>query len=675
MKSKPPMPSRPLPDRVLAPGPFKPTWESLARGYRAPDWFRDAKFGIWAHWGAQCVPEAGDWYARNMYIQGQWQNEHHLRNYGHPTKFGFKEFYPLWKAEKWNPAAMLKLYKEAGARYFVAMANHHDNFDHYDSRFHGWNSVKIGPRRDIVAGWSEAARKAGLPFGVSVHSAHAWHWFQTAYAYDPEGSQKGKRYDAWQNPGDGKGTWWEGLDPQELYTGPLLAAPAGIRSRAAMEKWQGQHTGVWNEEAPQGNPFFTDQWFLRTQDLVDRYRPDLLYFDNTGLPLGQAGLDITAHYYNASRKWKGGAGGVVVNGKKLLPAQKPALVEDFERGGSGGILELPWQTDTCIGSWHYDRSIYERRGYKGAGEVLRKLIDIVSKNGNLLLSIPVRGDGSLDEIEVGLLKELAEWMPVNGEGIFGTRPWKTYGEGNLRTGGGMFNEANLPYSSSDIRYTTRGATLYAFALNHPADGKLTLKCLAGPDNQVEELALLGYKGRLKWRQDREGLHVELPAKLPSKYTVGLRIRGRKLLPVPGADAVQLPLVAPGPDGTLMLDAASAGLLGDGISREQRDGVTNLSHWFSSEAAAAWSVDFKAPGRFRVKASCASLDPWLDFVVECGASRAETRAKSTGSWEKFKEIDAGFIEVARAGKERVVVKARSAASWKALNLRYLRLEPQ
>ena len=214
---------------TIARGPFQPTWESLVQNYRVPEWFRDAKFGIWAHWSAQCVPEQGDWYARRMYQQGDSAYDYHVKTYGHPSKFGFMEIDNLWKAERWEPEKLMALYKRAGAKYFFALANHHDNFDAYDSKYHAWNSVNVGPKKDIVGTWAKVARANGLRFGVSNHSAHAWHWFQAAYGYDAEGPQAGVRYDAAQlTKADGKGKWWEGLDPQELYTGRNMVMPDGI---------------------------------------------------------------------------------------------------------------------------------------------------------------------------------------------------------------------------------------------------------------------------------------------------------------------------------------------------------------------------------------------------------------------------------------------------------------
>jgi len=509
---------------------FKPTWESLS-SYTVPEWYRDAKFGIWAHWSAQCVPEQGDWYARNMYLQGDAHYAHHLKTYGHPSQTGFMEIDHLWKAEEWDPNGLIALYKSAGAKYFVALANHHDNFDAFDSAHHAWNSVRIGPRKDIVGGWAQAARAQGLRFGVSNHSAHAWHWLQPAYGYDGEGPLTGVRYDASRlTKADGQGKWWEGLDPQELYTGPNIVVPDGIRGAAAVRRWHEEHDGLWSEDPPPSNPDFVRQWFLRCQDLVDKYRPDLLYFDNTGLPLGQAGLDIAAHYYNASRNWHEGRVEAVINGKRLTPQQRPALVEDIERGFSDEMRPLPWQTDTCIGQWHYRRSLFEEHRYAGAGTVITRLCDIVSKNGNLLLSVPVRGNGTIDADEREILQQLAQWMSRNGAAIFGTRPWRVFGEGPTQVQGGMFGEEKArAFTGEDIRFTKSGKTLFAIVLGVPPSSTLTVKSLAaGVPGSVERVELLGSTAPLPFTRDAEGLKVTLPPALPGEHAFAFKIQGQAL---------------------------------------------------------------------------------------------------------------------------------------------------
>ena len=514
--------------RPIAPGAFQPTWDSLKQ-YQAPEWFRDAKFGIWAHWTAQCVPEQGDWYARNMYIQGSAQNKFHVARYGHPSKFGFMELDNLWKAEKWEPDALMQLYVKAGAKYFFTLANHHDNFDCYASTHHAWNSVRVGPKKDIVGIWAATARKHGLRVGVSNHSAHAWHWFQTAYGYDPEGPLAGVRYDGFATKEQGQGKWWEGLDPQQLYVGPSMVMPDGITTIKAAQQWHDQHDRKWTEEPPPNNAAFVDNWFLRCQELVDKYQPDVLYFDNTELPLGQAGLDIAAHFYNANMKNHGGRLEAVLNSKGLTPDHTGTMVLDIERGRADRILPAAWQTDTCIGEWHYRRSLFENHRYKTADTVVKTLIDIVSKNGNLLLSIPVRADGTIDDDEQKLLAGLAAWMPANREAIFGTRPFTVFGEGAPDVkGSANFNEnAARPYTAEDIRFTVKGRTLYAFALAWPSAGKIAIKTLAkgspGYPGEVAKVELLGSKGALTFVRDTSGLVVDLPEQKPHDYAYALKI--------------------------------------------------------------------------------------------------------------------------------------------------------
>ena len=510
-----------------AEGPFRADWGSLSAQYKTPDWFRDAKFGLWAHWSAQCVPEAGDWYARNMYMQGQRQYDHHLKTYGHPADTGFMEIDNLWKAENWNPDELLDLYKDAGAKYFVALANHHDNFDNYASKFHDWNATRVGPMKDLIGIWAKAARARGLKFGVSNHSAHAWHWFQPAYGYDPEGPRAGERYDAWKlTKYDGKGKWWEGLDPQELYAGAVMPMPDGLNSIKDANAFHEAHDRVWDEKPPLANPAFVRQWYLRCKDLIDSYQPDLIYFDNEELPLGQAGLDIAAHYYNASLA-RSGKVDVVINAKRMTPEHRAAVVEDVERGFRSGIEPLPWQTDTCIGDWHYNRARFNDKSYLGAQAVIHRLCDIVSKNGNLLLSIPVRGDGSIDAEERKIVEQIGSWTKRFGEAIYGTRPWKTAGEGPTEVQGGMFGESKLKgFTPQDIRFTTKAGALYAMTLGRPGE-TVTIASLA--KQAVRRVEVVGHSSPLAFRQDGKGLHVTVPADASHDFGVALKISGRGLV--------------------------------------------------------------------------------------------------------------------------------------------------
>jgi alpha-L-fucosidase len=463
-----------------------------------------------------------------MYIQGHPQYNHHLKTYGHPSKFGFMEIDNLWKAENWKPEELMNLYVAAGAKYFSSAANHHDNFDMYNSRFHNWNSVKIGPKKDIVGIWAKLAKDRGLRYAVTNHSSHAWHWFQVAYDYDPEGPLAGARYDAYNlTKADGKGKWWEGFDPQELYTGRHLVMPDGIKTIADANKFHAAGDAGWHEELPPQAPEFAHNWFLRCQDLVDTYKPDLLYFDDSELPLGQYGLDIAAHYYNSSVRDKGKVD-VVLTAKDIKPEHLGAFTLDIERGKTNGIQPNPWQTDTCIGNWHYELSLFTNHRYKTPVSVIHSLIDIISKNGNLMLNIPVKGDGTIDPDERAFLEAIATWIPKHGEAIYGTRPFVVFGEGPPDIVTGRFNEGTQrPYTSEDIRFTRKGDTVYAFALGWPTTGKLLIKTLArgasALPKPIQRVELIG-AGSLTFTQDTSGLTVNLPDNAPNPYAYAFILR-------------------------------------------------------------------------------------------------------------------------------------------------------
>jgi alpha-L-fucosidase len=500
----------------IAKGPFKPTWDSL-QDYQTPEWFRNAKFGMWAHWGPQCQPEAGDWYARGMYQEGSRQYKYHLQKYGHPSKFGFKDIIHEWKAGKWDPEELVALYKSAGAQYFMAMANHHDNFDLYNSKYQkNWNATKIGPKKDLVRGWAKAAKKQGLPFGVSIHASHAWSWYEAAQRSDKSGPYAGVPYDGTLTKADGKGTWWDGLDPQELYAQNHPLSKNSHENGMIHKQWN------WGNGVAQPTKDYIEKFFNRTIDLINKYEPDLLYFDDSQFPMwpvSDAGLRIAAHLYNKSIKDHGKLR-AVINGKVLTENQRKAMVWDIERGQSNNIEPLPWQTDTCIGGWHYDRECYDRNLYKSAKTVIQMLVDVVSKNGNLLLNIPVRGDGSIDEKERKIVEQIGRWMNVNSESIFGTRPWKIFGEGPAQQAAAAltaqgFNEGKgKPFTSEDIRFVTKGEVLYATVLGWPENGKLLIKSLAkGSANYPKEITRVEWvanKQQLSFERTGDGLVVSLP---------------------------------------------------------------------------------------------------------------------------------------------------------------------
>ena len=516
-----PKPILPPPGFGVAPGPFQPSWESLAGAYQVPDWFRDAKFGIWAHWGPQCQPEMGDWYAKRMYQFGGPIYKFHVQKYGHPSKFGFKDVINQWHAEDWDPAHLIGLYKRAGAKYFATMANHHDNFDNFNSTYQPWNSTVIGPKKDIVGGWAKAAREAGLRLSVTCHGDRAWSWYQEAQGADPSGPLAGVHYDGITSRDQGKGLWWDGLDPQDLY---------------AQYHPRGKYDWPQNGTPPLDKAFI-DKFYYRIVDLIDKYQPDLLYFDDTILPIypvSDVGLRIAAYLYNTNLQ-RNGKLEAVMTGKGLHPDQRKALVLDVERGVTNGSETLPWQTDTFIGSWHYEKSIFDHHKYKTAKQVTQMLVDIVSKNGNLQLSIPLPGNGVPDADELKFISDLTAWMDVNSDGIYSTRPWTVYGEGpsvTQQAPHGQFGGARdvRAYTSSDIRFTTKGDTLYAFIMDWPPTRSAVIKSLAtnSPQmggRQVAGVSLLGYGGKIDWTQDAQGLNVKLPDQPPSASAVTLKIKG------------------------------------------------------------------------------------------------------------------------------------------------------
>ncbi|WP_116090502.1 alpha-L-fucosidase [Sphingomonas crusticola] len=508
-----------------------PDWASLTRAYTPPDWFRDAKFGIWAHWSAQCVPEAGDWYGRLMYVQGNPFYDHHLKHYGHPADRGFLEIEGAWKAEAWDPEALIALYKKAGAKYFMAIASHHDNLDTWNSSHHSWNTLRVGPKRDIIGTWEKAVRRAGLRFGVSNHSSHAWHWWQVAYGYDAEGPRRGERYDAFKlTKADGKGTWWEGLDPQELYTGPWYAAPDGITSIKAMDAWHDAHDGQWIETAPPAPARFVANWLARQQELVEKYRPDMVYLDDTGVPFGAAGLEALAHYYAKSTEWHGKVD-VVVTAKKLTQDQRGALMEDIERGYSDHLRAEPWQTCTCIGDWHYNRQRFVDKSYVPALQVIQRLCDVVSKNGNLLLSIPVRGNGTIDSEEEKIVAGITAWMAINGAAIHGSRPWRIYGEGPTRLEGGAFGEGKVTgFQPEDVRFTVKHGVLHMALLAWPERPvrvpSLGRRALNGA--RIARASLLG-GDIVQIRQEPDATTLTLPPALPGQFVPVVRLEGDGLV--------------------------------------------------------------------------------------------------------------------------------------------------
>ncbi len=458
---------------------FEPTVTSLQNNYKCPEWFRDAKFGIYLHWGVYSVAERAEWYGRQMYIPDDPVYEHHVKTYGHPSEFGYKDFIPMWKAEKFDPDRLVGLFKQAGARYFTPCAVHHDNFDLWNSKHHRWNSVNMGPKKDIIGMWREATLKHGLRFGVTTHLARSYSWFNVNKGADTDGPYKGVPYD--------------GNDPayREFYFEP--------------------HDDTDHRQPINPPEHWRREWALRIKDLIDHYQPDHLYFDG-GIPFqgddaARTGLEVVAHYYNQNARRHGGrqegvmcikncAGhGLYVDGITTL---------DLECARADDIQQAPWQTDTSIGPWGY----LAGAKYRPVREIVHELIDIVSKNGNLLLNVPPKANGTLDKQTEQILSDIGRWMEVNGEAIYGTRPWGRYGEGQLR-------------------FTRKDDTLYVIALEWPAAGEgLAVPSLGGQAgaSKVSDVTLLGCPEPVEWEQNDKELRIAPPAAPPCEHAYSFRVK-------------------------------------------------------------------------------------------------------------------------------------------------------
>ena len=483
---------------------FEPTFESLyEHGY--PGWFRDAKFGIWSHWGPQSVPMCGDWYARNMYIQGTPQYLYHLRHYGHPSKFGYKDLCALWKAENFDPDRLMEKYVKAGARYFMTMGTHHDHFFVYDSDINPMNSVKVGPRKDIVGLWREAARKRGLPFGVSEHLGASFSWWRVNKGCDAYGPFRGVPYDG-NDP-----AWRDFYHDNYEYAGKEI------------NDWPYQ---PWYT----ANAAFHDYWKRCVFELIDKYTPDLLYTDGA-LPFCdqyladeqytlddryREGLEAVAHLYNRSAETYGTNRAVYTQKCRFEGVYRVGVL-DMERTMLDRASEYPWQTDTCIGGWFYDA----KAKYKTPREIIDILLDVISKNGCLMLNILQRPDGSIDDEAEFILDELAGWYQIHGEAVYATRPWKTAGEGTTALEFRDFREDAVSWRPDDVRYVRRGNTVFAFLMGAEAGRGAVLRSF-NEGERIRSVRLLG-AGETPFVHQFGVLTAQLPERLPTEYAPCLAV--------------------------------------------------------------------------------------------------------------------------------------------------------
>lgn len=474
-------------DEVIAKGPYRADWNSLS-AYRVPEWYKDAKFGIFIHWGIYSVPAFGnEWYSRNMYIQGSPEFEHHRKTYGEQKDFGYKDFIPLFKAEYFDPKEWAALFQKAGARYVVPVAEHHDGFQMYDSEISRWNAAGMGPKRNVLGELSEEFNRRGMVNGASTHRIE--HWFFMGH---------GKEFESDITDAEQEGDFYWPAMPER------------------------DHYDLFSEPAPSKE--FLEDWMIRTCELIDRYRIKILYFDwwiqhQSAKPYLQK---IAAYYYNRAAEW---GEEVVICYKHDAFMFGTALV-DVERGQFADIQPFYWQTDTAIAknSWCYT----ENNDFKKAKDILCDLVDIVSKNGNLLLNVGPKADGTISDEDKAVLLEIGEWMEKNGEAIYGSRPWRIAAEGPTKVAEGQFTDGkDKVFTAEDFRFTVKGDSLYAICLHYPEDGRVTIKALGKQDAShlpkfhgiIKDIELLGFAEQPVWKRDGEGLHLETKAVRSDKPVV------------------------------------------------------------------------------------------------------------------------------------------------------------
>lgn len=477
-----------LPPLPVAAGPYSADWKALSQAYLVPEWWRDAKFGAWAHWDPQSMPEQGDWYSRGMYQEGHPQYRHHTNHFGHPSEFGYKDICHHWVIDRWKPDELMDLFVEMGARYFMAMGVHHDNFDCWDSAYQPWNSVRVGPKVDIVGTWEKAARRHGLRFGIGFHHSPPRTWGQfmpVRYTSDKKGPKQGVPYDALQTILDGQGKWWEGMDPVDLY-GPAHTAKDPLLSP------------------------FANQFMWRVDDTLVKYHPDVIYFDEAAgdslldlgvrMGLGFLAPPLVANYYNRSLQWRSGKMDVVINLKciggkynsfkdpEMIPRVERALVKSSEADIEPRIMPCAFQTETTIQDWHYRTG----QRYLDARKLVQLLMQNVSRNGTMLLNLTQRGRGDLDPQVVRICKDIGAWLKVNGEAVYASRPFEVCQE-----------------DTNAICYTRNHGNVYAALMNW-TNGTVTLKALRTGGTtlgKVSKVELLGSDMVMTFVQNEQGLAV------------------------------------------------------------------------------------------------------------------------------------------------------------------------
>ncbi len=506
-----------LPPLPIEQGDYTTAWDNLSRRYNVPAWWREAKLGAWSHWDPQSMAEDGDWYARSIYMEGHPQARYHREHFGHPSEYGYKELCRDWKTDRWNPDELMQLYRKMGARYFLAMGNHHDNFDCWDSKYQPWNAVNVGPHQDIVGIWAETARRYDMPFGIGFHNtpARTWGQFMTVrYTSDKEGDKKGVPYDAmltledgYQPNADGTEKWWKGLDPQDLY-GPV------------------HHNGRNSLDSP-----FANQFMWRVDDAIRRYQPDMIYFDDhagdsqedlgINMGLGRLTPQIIANFYNIASKRETGNREVVATFKgvggrynsfqrnpEMVNIVDRSLVKSTELYTEDDIMAFPFQTEVSLQEWHYQQGAR----YRSASEIVTRLMQNVSRNGCLLLNITQHGRGDIDPEARQICLDFGRWIEINSEAIYSARPFDVWG-------------------NDHVIYTRRGGYIYATIL-HPAIDDIVLQPLSTqfPSvGKIRKVEMLEDGQSIPFKQSADGLTIQIRTSVTQGITNQELAQGFKVL--------------------------------------------------------------------------------------------------------------------------------------------------
>lgn len=524
-------------DIPITPGPFECTWESIEENYPgSPQWLRDAKFGIWVHFGPQSAGESGDWYARNLYKDNHIAYKNHVERFGHPSEFGYKDVLNQWNPDKLDPAMLTKLYKKAGARFLMIQGVHHDNYDLWNSKYQPWNSVNVGPKRDLLREWTDACKANGMRYGVTFHHEYTWWWWQTAFQSDTQGDKAGVPYDGNLTLADGVGKWWEGLDPRLLY-GINLREYESV-AEAANKGWSPPKSGIFWRHLDYAK-WFATQWALRMMDVTANYDPDFIYTDGTYEgPFTGAGTGtgykcnamptVMADYYNRQLKNRGEVDGFSII-KFRHPTNGAVNTAEFDFPDTINVSQ-PWIREAPVGDWFY------RPGFTyDSGMMIRFIIEAASRDGNAALNICLRPDGSIEDECVTMLEEVGDWMRINGDAIYGSHAWNVLGEGEmidgkLKTlpGGGLEKRhADFQFDAQDIRFTVgKDGALYAICMNVPEAGQtIRIKSLKrGALDKISKVKMLGSNAKIKWSQEDDCLAITCPQKMPFKSAVAFKIK-------------------------------------------------------------------------------------------------------------------------------------------------------